>query len=833
MLIISSQRRFRLRLQLLCAGLLASWSAVAVADTTTATALAASGRANPMSWPAIDSPMNDDAALIERVDTLLASLSLEQKVGQLVQGDIGNMQPADLERYPLGSILAGGNSDPGGRYDAAPAEWLALADAYHHASLKPHQGRPGVPVMFGIDAVHGQSNVVGATIFPHNIGLGATRNPDLVRRIAEVTALEARVTGLDWTFAPTLAVPQDDRWGRTYEGYSEDPAIVASYAAAVVEGIQGKIGDPDFLGPRRVVASAKHFVGDGGTAGGRDQGDALITEAALRDIHAAGYVEALRAGVQTVMASFSSWNGIKHHGNHSLLTGVIKERWQFGGFIVGDWNAHGQIPGCTNDNCLAAVEAGLDLYMAPDSWKGIYESLLKAARSGELPLATVEAAARRVLLVKARAGILDPTLPSSREIAGDYVLLGSAEHRAVARQAVRESLVLLKNDGVLPIRPSKHVLIAGDAADSIGKQSGGWTLTWQGTGTSNADFPNGQSVGAGLVERIQAAGGRAVLSPQGEFKDKPDVAIVVFGEDPYAEFQGDVPDLRYSPGDDSDLLLIQRLSEAGIPVVAVFISGRPLWVNRELNAANAFVAAWLPGSEGGGVADVLLAADDGSVAYDFRGRLSYSWPKRADQTLLNRHDPNYDPLFPLGFGLDYGKSDAWQALSEESGVVGAGAERLWFTRGAASEGFAWQPMEGSAPPSARAVDREAQEDARQFHFTEDAAIALSATRPLDLEREANGDVRVELWVRVEGEGSVELAMDCGVACPHRVSLASLQHNEWLHVGSMLKCFRADGATLDQIAAPFVLHGRRGAKISVAEIGLGTDARRTLPCPERN
>ncbi len=824
-------RPHRSRLRIHGAGLFASLFAAAV--TSTAAAPAPSGVADPATWPAIEWPLDDDPALIERVDALLASMSLEQKVGQLVQGDIGSMQPGDLERYPLGSILAGGNSDPGGRYNASPAEWLALADEYHRASLKPHQGRPGVPVMFGIDAVHGQSNVIGATIFPHNIGLGATRNPDLVRRIAEVTALEARVTGLDWTFAPTLAVPQDDRWGRTYEGYSEDPAIVASFAAAVVEGIQGRVGDPDFLGPRRVLASAKHFVGDGGTADGRDQGDALISEAALRDIHAPGYVEALRAGVQTIMASFSSWNGVKHHANHSLLTGVIKERWQFGGFIVGDWNAHGQIPGCSNDNCLAAVEAGLDLYMAPDSWKGIFDSLLKATRSGELPLATVEAAARRVLLVKARAGILDPVLPSTREFAGDYVLLGSAEHRAVARQAVRESLVLLKNDGSLPILPTAHVLIAGDGADAIGKQSGGWTLTWQGTGTTNADFPNGQSIGAALVERIQAAGGHAVLSPQGEFQDQPDVAIVVFGEDPYAEFQGDLPDLRYSPGDDSDLALMRRLADAGIPVVAVFISGRPLWVNRELNLANAFVAAWLPGSEGGGVADVLLANADGSVAHDFRGRLSFSWPKRADQTRLNPHDPGYDPLFPLGFGLDYGhQPSAWQALNEEPGVVGAGAERRWFSRGAVIEGFAWQPLAGSTEPAVRGVDHVAQEDARQFHFAEDGAIALVAEVPLDLDREANGDVRVELWLKLEGDGSVEMAMSCGAACPHRVSLDSLPRDEWLHVGSMLKCFRADGATLDQVVAPLVLHGRSGARISVADIGIGTEARRTLPCAQR-
>ncbi|MFY2763839.1 glycoside hydrolase family 3 N-terminal domain-containing protein [Arenimonas sp. MALMAid1274] len=790
------------------------------------------GVADPSQWPAITPPVQDDPALIRRVDALLASLSLEQKVGQLVQGDIGSMQPADLERYPLGSILAGGNSDPGGRYNASPAEWLALADAYHRASLAPHQNRPGVPVLFGIDAVHGQNNVVGATVFPHNIGLGATRNPDLVRRIAEVTAVEARVTGFDWTFAPTLAVPQDDRWGRTYEGYSEDPAIVASFAAAVVEGIQGKVGAADFLGPRRVVASAKHFVGDGGTFEGRDQGDAQISEAELRDIHAPGYVEAMRAGVQTVMASFSGWNGVKHHGNRSLLTGVIKQRWQFDGFIVGDWNAHGQIPGCTNEKCTAAVEAGLDMYMAPDSWKGIYTSLLAAARSGELPIATIDDAARRVLLVKARAGVLDASLPSSRELAGDYALLGSAEHRAVARQAVRESLVLLKNDGVLPIRPTAHVLIAGDGADSIAKQSGGWTLSWQGTGTTNADFPNGQSIGGALVERIQAAGGRAALSAEGEFTDKPDVAVVVFGEDPYAEFQGDIADLRYSPGDDADLALMKRLADAGIPVVAVFISGRPLWVNRELNVADAFVAVWLPGSEGGGVADVLLAADDGSVAHDFKGRLSFSWPKRADQARLNRHHPDYEPLFPLGFGLTYAQPRPWQPLPEDPGVVAAAAQRMWFSKGATSDGFSWQAPAGSVAPAARAVDHLAQEDAREFSFPEAGAIALTAGTPLNLEREANGDVRLELWLNIEGEAAGELALGCGAACPHSVPLDSLPRKQWLHVGTMLKCFRADGAMLGQVDAPFVLHGHRGAKIRVASIGLGQEARVVLPCPQK-
>ena len=633
-------------------------------------------------WPAGRWPLAEDPALEARIDALMAQMRLEDKIGQLVQADIASVTPEDMRRYRLGSILAGGNSDPGGRYDAAPADWLALADAFHAAAMDTRDGGVAIPPLFGIDAVHGNSNVVGATLFPHNIGLGAARNPQLLRRIGEITALETRVAGMDWAFAPTLAVPQDDRWGRTYEGYAEDPALVAEYATEMVEGLQGRVGDADFLGPSRVIASAKHFVGDGGTDNGKDQGDTRTTPEELARVHGAGYPPSITAGVQTVMASFNSIHGEKMHGHRMMLTGVLRNRLDFQGFVVGDWNGHGQVAGCENTRCPNAVAAGIDMLMAPDTRKGVYETTLAAAREGTLPMARVDEAVRRILRVKLRMGLFEAPKPSARRHGGDFALLGAPAHRAVARQAVRESLVLLKNaGGVLPLHPKATLLVAGDGADDVGRQSGGWTLNWQGTGTVRDDYPNAQTILEGLREQVQAAGGRVEHAADGRYRKKPDAAIVVFGEEPYAEFQGDLQDLRYKRGDERDLALLRRLKAEGIPVVAVFLSGRPLWMNREINAADAFVAAWLPGSEGGGVADVLLRRADGSVAHDFSGKLSFSWPAHPQQFSLNVGDPDYAPLFAYGHGLRYGDNGDVPARRSEkmrydSEVAFASAEKL-------------------------------------------------------------------------------------------------------------------------------------------------------------
>jgi len=605
---------------------------------------------HPRRWPKLHPPLARDSLLDARVEQLLARMTPAQKVGQLIQADIGSITPDDLRHYPLGSILNGGNSSPRDDKLAAPSEWLSLADRFYEASMA--DSPEGLPLLWGTDAVHGHNNIPGATLFPHNIGLGAARDPQLIRRIGEITALEVRVTGLDWTFSPTVAVARDARWGRTYESYAENPGLVREYAAAMVEGLQGTPGTPQFLDGAHVLATAKHFLGDGGTEGGRDQGDDTASESELRDIDAAGYEAALIAGIQTIMVSYSSWQGTKMHGNHALLTEVLKGRMGFDGFLIGDWNGHEQLPGCTAVRCAPAVNAGIDVLMAPDGWRELHDNLLRQVRAGQIAAQRLNDAVRRVLRVKLRAHLDSEGRPSARPFAGHYELLGAPAHRAVARQAVRESLVLLKNrQHLLPLSPRAHVLVAGDAADSIARQSGGWTIDWQGT-EPNQDFPHAETIYAGIAHCVQAAGGSATLSPEGIFTSRPDVAIVVFGEHPYAEYVGDVTTLEYSPADKHDLALLRRLRAQNIPVVALFLSGRPLWVNAELNAADSFVAAWLPGPEGGGVADVLFRAADGAMRYDFRGRLSFSWPAASRPPALGR-GRGEPPLFPYGYGLSY------------------------------------------------------------------------------------------------------------------------------------------------------------------------------------
>lgn len=793
-----------------CTALLLGCALLLNAGPTQAQAVSAT--ATPSEWPPLSAPVPADMKLERRIDSLLAAMSLEQKVGQIVQADIASVTPEDVYRFHLGSVLNGGNSDPGGRYNAPARDWLAAADAFYEASMRPNGKLPRIPVIWGSDAVHGHNNVVGATLFPHNIGLGAARNPELLRRIGEITAIEMRVTGLDWTFAPTLAVVRDDRWGRTYEGFGEHPEIATAYAAPLIEGLQGRVGDLDWLRGRHVIATAKHFLGDGGTAEGRDQGDTRIGEAGLRDLFGAPYLPALEAGAQSVMASFSGWNGTKMHGNGSLLTGVLKQRWNFDGFVVGDWNGHGQVEGCTSTNCPQSITAGLDMFMAPDSWKALYDSTLTAARSGALPRARLDDAVRRILRVKLRQGIFEAGKPSKRPYAGRFDLLGSAEHRAVARQAVRESLVLLKNaGGALPLKAGTKILVAGDGADNLTKQTGGWTLSWQGTDTKRADFPNAQSIWEGLRE---AAGGQAILSPDGSYSARPDVAVVVFGEDPYAEFQGDRPDVAFEDKIGA-LALLRKFKASGIPTVSVFLSGRPLWVNPQLNASDAFVAAWLPGSEGGGIADVLFGKAD------FKGKLPYSWPKRTDQTAVNIGDADYDPLFAYGFGLSYKDDGALPRLSEERAGASAADRSRLFAAGRVAAGrklLLGAPAALSTNPgpdlvSARTADRTAQEDSVRLTWTGRGlgAAVIAQDEPVDLTRESNGDLalRLELKVDAAPSGPVHLGMRSasGVSRPLDVGprlRAIAATRGWQSLTVPLRCFAEAGADMRSITAPLVI-----------------------------
>ncbi|WP_426702385.1 glycoside hydrolase family 3 N-terminal domain-containing protein [Rhodanobacter sp. Col0626] len=816
---------------------------------------------HPDLWPKGSSPLPPDPALEARVQALLAKMSAEDKVGQMIQADIKYVTPDDVRTYRLGSILAGGNSGPdGGQYGTAE-QWQKLSDAFYRASMDTSGGRLAIPVLFGIDAVHGHNNLVGSTLFPQNVGLGATRDPQLIHAIGEVTAQELRASGINWTFAPTLTVPQDGRWGRAYEGYSQNPKLVAQYASAVVEGLEGKPGTSQFLDARHVIATAKHFVGDGGTKDGKDQGDANVSEAVLRDVHAAGYLPAIRAGVQVVMVSFSSWNGMKMAGNKALITDVLKKRMDFGGIVLGDWNAHGQVPGCTNEDCPVAYNSGLDMLEAPDSWKGLYKNTLAEVKSGVIPMARVDDAVTRILRVKLRLGMFEAGLPSSNPLVVDSAkVIGSPAHRALARRAVRESLVLLKNNGgVLPIDPRKHVLVAGDGADNISKQNGGWTLTWQGTGLTNANFPGATSIFAGISAQVKAAGGTAELSPDGSYKQKPDVAIVVFGEDPYAEFQGDLPNLAYRPGNDHDLDLLRRLRGQGVPVVAVFLTGRPLWMNREINAADAFVVAWLPGSEGEGIADVLLRTRDGrsahdGIVHDFSGKLAYAWPRTAVQIPVAAAARGEQPQFPYGFGLTYADQGDTGPLSEDAGIELSGARAgVYFTHGKPAQGFALR-LTGAdgrvanvtATPAATtdgnlhisALDYKAQEDARSLSWSGHgpARAALVAPAPLDVERETNGDVMLVTTLRIDAlaSGGASIGVGCGIGCGGEVpvgrQLATLPQGQWLRVGVPLKCFRDAGADMSKLDQPFAWSSSPGENIAVTDVSLGTVADRTLACP---
>lgn len=808
---------------------------------------------HPAEWPRLRPALAPDPGLESRLAALLAAMTLEQKVGQLIQPDIASITPEDLRHFALGSILNGGNSSPNGDEFAPPSEWLALADRFYDASLDAAHGPHAIPTMWGTDAVHGHNNIVGATIFPHNIGLGAAGDPNLIRSIGEITAREVRVTGLDWSFGPTLAVVRDDRWGRTYESYSEDPEIVRQYASAMVLGLQGAPGSSQFLDSSHVLATPKHFVGDGGT-GGKDQGDNTSSESELRDIHGAGYPPAITAGAQAVMASFSSWHGIRMTGYKALLTDVLKDRMSFDGFVIGDWNAHAQVPGCTKFSCAAAINAGLDVLMAPDSWKELYANTLAQARSGEIPAVRLDDAVRRILRVKLRAHLFDEGRPSSRPLAGHFELLGAPEHRAIARQAVRESLVLLKNvHHLLPLSPHAHVLVAGDGADNIGKQSGGWTITWQGTGVSNKDFPHGESIYAGIKQAVAAAGGTAELSPAGDFRTRPDVAIVVFGENPYAEFQGDIATVEYSPGAKPDLALLRRLHQQGVPVVAVFLSGRPLWVNAEINASDAFVAAWLPGSEGGGVADVLFKAADGSVRHDFHGKLSFSWPRTPQQTAVNRGQSGDAPLFPYGYGLRYHDDGDLKQLSEEAGSAGAAAidTRVFFASGRAGTGWHWVAGDGveahevvggvGATDGARvtlvAADKSAQEDARLVRWAGagPARVGLTGKSAIDLQREANGQLSLALDYRVDGPATsnVDLQVDCGTGCrgsvPVTRALAAAAPGQWSHLKIPLTCFAKAGADLSRVTTPFAVQTAGRLTLSVANIRLEAGVDGLMPC----
>ncbi|RUO20868.1 beta-glucosidase [Aliidiomarina iranensis] len=780
-------------------------------------------------WPYIESPVGLNNEVEAQVSEIMASMTLEQKIAQMIQPEIRDITVEDMRKYGFGSYLNGGGSFPNNDKYATPDDWIALAEAMYEASVDDSLDGSSIPTMWGTDAVHGHNNVIGATIFPHNIGLGAANNPELIEQIAAATAREVMATGIDWVFAPTVAVAKNLRWGRAYESYSENPAIVRDYAAAIVTGLQGNVGE-DFLDEQRVISTVKHFVGDGGTTDGIDQGNTEVDEQTLFDVHAQGYVGGLGAGAQTVMATFNSWNGEKVHGSHYLLTEVLKEKMGFDGFVVGDWNGHGQIPGCTNYDCPQAANAGLDVYMVPtDAWKPLYENLIEQVQAGVIPQARIDDAVRRILRVKVRAGLFEKPSPANRPFAGRTDLIGAAEHREIAREAVRQSLVLLKNnDQLLPLDPKQRILVAGSAADHIGQQSGGWTISWQGTGNTNEDFPGGTSIYQGIADQVAAAGGQIELAEDGQFNETPDVAIVVFGEQPYAEGNGDIANLDYQRGNAIDLALLNNLREQGIPVVSLFISGRPMWVNPEINASDAFMAVWLPGSEGQGVADVILRDTQGNVQFDATGRLPFSWPATptAEETLLD-----------LGMGMAYGDANILSETLSEDIEESEQTEDLVIFERAVQQPWLLElsnadtrSIVASSVESLRAIrtetfDDQVQEDARRFAFagTEQANFSLVTPFPRDLRAYSteNSALAVTLKSEMAVPSDVTLNLYCGENCSFSANiageLAELPENQWQTLYFNLSCLESAGFNLAQVGSAFGLGTAETWQVSFNDI----------------
>lgn len=790
-------------------------SAVTSLQAAQLAAPSAETTAHVANWPKAASPAAiTDSKTEEAITALISKMTLEQKVGQIIQADISAIKPEELRQYPLGSILAGGNSGPYGDERANAAKWAQLVNAFRDVS---RMSGAGVPILFGVDAVHGHSNLPEATIFPHNIGLGAAHDIDLIQRIGKATAAEISGSGIEWTFAPTLAAPQDLRWGRAYEGYSSDPLLIAAYARAMTLGLQGNLVAGAPIEATRVAATAKHFLADGGTMDGRDQGDAQITEAELVAKHAQGYPASINAGALTVMASFSSWNGVKHHGNVSLLTDVLKNRMGFEGLVVGDWNGHGQVAGCSATDCAAAINAGLDLFMAPDSWKGLYASTLTAARDGRIKTARLDDAVRRILRVKYKLGLIGEI----QTVRGQTSLVGKQEHLNLAREAVSKSLVLLKNDNnVLPIRNGAKVLIVGSGADNMAMQAGGWTISWQGTDTSAADFTNGQTIGRAISEAVSAGGGVANVSATGAFDKKPDVAIVVIGEKPYAEFEGDVPNLAFRP-QQAEGEMIARFKAQGIPIVIVFLSGRPMFTGKLINQADAFVAAWLPGTQGRGVADVLVAGANGKATRDFAGRLPFSWPADA-------RSPIDAPLFPLGYGLNYTQSNQLPSVNEDPRVDMSSLTiaTQFFVRGKVPAPWNLQ-MDGSI--SARAVDVSAQEDARQFTWNADGAFVVNGPA-VDLSKQLKEDWSLLIDWRIDqpATGPVMLSFG-GAALNIQTTMRALPAGVPAQTRIPLRCFAAAGAKLDAVGSPIRMQAAKGFVATIRNVHIET-TKKGASCP---
>lgn len=755
--------------------------------------------AEELNWERVNSCPVGDMAF---VDELLSEMTLEEKVGQTIMADLDFIKPSDLDRYPIGGILNGGNTSPNGNQRASTNEWKQLAQDFYDESIT---SGADIPILWGTDAVHGHSNVFGATIFPHNIGLGASANEKLLKDIGSAVAEEVLATGLYWTFAPTVTVPQDYRWGRTYEGYSESPELVSKLGEAFIYGLQGS--GEQFLGSNKIIGTAKHFLGDGGTYLGVDQGDTKVSENILKEIHGTPYYSALDACIQTVMASFNSWNGSKVHGNEYLLTEVLKNQMGFDGFVVGDWNGHGQIPGCSNGSCPESLIAGVDMYMVPENWKDLYRNTLRQAENGDIPIERLNDAVRRILIVKERLGLFNGKKPSN----SPFSEVGLQHNRDISRQAVRESLVLLKNNkNVLPIKQGKRVLVIGPDADSLRTQTGGWTLDWQGTNNQNKDFPNSITFLDALKEEIGAENVTHVQFLNNVNAEDYDLAIVAYGEQPYAEGVGDRSNLNFSSK--RHIAFLELLAENKIPTVSLFFTGRPLWVTKEINLSDAFVVAWLPGTESRGMTDIMVNSD--KTNYDFTGKLPFSWPKNTFQANLNYYDATSDPLFTYGYGLTYEDNIVVPDLDEGEINANEQLKKIELLKGTISENFIGYIQESNLQQvqlssnkvssqnnivKVDLIDVDKQDDTLNLQINETDhlnSFLLLSKEILNLRSFDDGYINLRARVNNTND-DIKYLISCGIGCTPVLDLSEFltKSDSFIDYSLPIKCF-SNNSSLD-------------------------------------
>ena len=795
--------------------------------TLTYTAVDSSGNTSQLTRTVIVSPDSFDL-FTASASRIVEEMTLEQKVGQMIQAEIAHISLADITEFGIGSVLNGGGSHPNGNRAASSDEWLAYARAIRSASMEVSQHNLGVPIIWGTDAVHGHNNLRGATIFPHNIGLGAINDSDFIRDIAAATASEVAATGVDWTFAPTLAQAKDYRWGRTYESYSDDPAIVEAYGKAMVEGIE----------QAGIAATAKHFIGDGGTTAGRDQGNTQLSIDDLLAEHGSGYTGALDAGVDTVMATFNSVNGEKVHGSKTLLSDVLRVQLGFDGLVISDWNGIGQVAGCSDTSCAQAINAGIDMIMVPTQWREFRDTLIEQVRSNQVPESRIDEAVTRIIELKQKLGLIDRNFDPQRQ---PGTVVGSASHRSIAREAVRRSQVLLKNNQqVLPLLPDQRVLLIGDAADSVPLQAGGWSVTWQGTGTTNEDFPGATTIRQAFERVLGDNGGTLDYSPSGTYTVTPDVVVVVIAETPYAEGAGDLSTLNWN---NSALLSgVQSLRESGVPVITLFMSGRPLFINPELNASDAFVASWLPGTEASGIADVLFRNTAGEIEHDMTGRLSFSWPGGAVNP-LDSDLPVASNLFDRGYGLSYADAIDIPRLTEnpnndQSGIVegdddnngnGGNPDASPFivfengsfsatydlgTRafdsainyelcinddGAACPSISWQYLSDELRGPVLEI---VHEPAAAF-----AALFTESSTGVNLSDYEDGDLVIDLR-HMDGPNDYRVKLDCFYPCESaHIDLTVAPGNDWQTISVPMSAFTSTGLDITRVNTGLVIWAR--------------------------